>query len=218
MVLKNMRHFLFTTYYVPNSPERKAEYDFCIEKNKVASFDKIFLLVESKDVEAASQLGVEVIEMIPNRRPTFRDFFDFVQAEEFSDSVNVIANTDIFFLNMQQIDANLYRLNESSCFALSRYDYHLNRPSELYDRLDSQDTWIFFGNQKLPEVKNVDFCMGVAGCDNRLAFELKNAGYDVLNPSRTIHSFHLHDIPIRTFVEGQVERVPQPYLLIPPTY
>ena len=41
-----MRHYLFTTYYQPKSEERKAEYDFCIEKNKVASFDKIYLFVE----------------------------------------------------------------------------------------------------------------------------------------------------------------------------
>jgi hypothetical protein len=213
-----MKHYLFTTYYEPKSQERKAEYDFCIQKNKVASFDKIFLLVEGKDVEAASKLGVEVVEMIPSRRPTFKDFFDFMHAEEFADSVNVVANTDIFFLNMQQIDANMHRLQKGkSCFALTRYDYHHTLPSQLFDRPDSQDTWVFNGFEGLSNVAYADFTMGVGGCDNRLAHELKEAGFEVLNPSRSILTFHLHDVPLRTFNES-VERVPPPYLLLPPTF
>jgi hypothetical protein len=59
--------------------------------------------------------------------------------------------------------------------------------------------------------------MGIAGCDNRLAYELQEAGFQVYNPSKTIQTFHLHDIPIRTFVENVIERIPPPYLLLPPT-
>lgn len=214
--MENNKHYLFTTYYQPNSEERMAEYDFCIEKNKVASFDRIYLFVEEKDAEAASKFGVEVITL--SKRPTFKDFFDFIRADEFSDSINVVANTDIFFLNMQQIDQNLSRLQKGiSCFALTRYDYHHNSPSNLFDRPDSQDTWVFNGHEGLEKLSYVDFCMGVAGCDNRLAHELKQAGFDVYNPSRTILTFHLHDVPLRTFVENVVQRVPPPYLLLPPT-
>ena len=212
-----MKHYLFTTYYQPKSQERMAEYDFCIRKNKVASFDKIYLFVEEHDAEAAfEKFGVEVITLI--KRPNFKDFFDFIRAEEFSDSINVIANTDIFFVNMQQIDQNLSRLQKAkSCFALTRYDYHQNRPSQLYDTPDSQDTWVFNGNDGLDKLNYVDFPMGVAGCDNRLAYELNQAGFEVYNPSKTIQTFHLHDVPIRTFIENVVQRIPPPYLLLPPT-
>jgi len=214
--LENNRHYLFTTYYQPQSEDRKAEYDFCIEKNKVASIDKIFLFVEERDVQAASKFGVEVITV--SRRPTFKDFFDYIRKEEFSDSINIVANTDIFFLNMQQIDRNLSRLQKGrSCFALTRHDYHHYRPSHLYDRPDTQDTWVFNGNEGLEKIAYADFCMGVAGCDNRLAHELKEAGFEVYNPSKTIQTFHLHDVPIRTFVENVIERIPPPYLLLPPT-
>jgi hypothetical protein len=211
-----MKHYLFTTYYQPKSAERKAEYDFCIEKNKVSSIDKIYLLVEKQDEEAASKLGVEVI-VVP-QRPTFKDFFDFVSKPEFSDSINIIANTDIFFLNMQQIDSNLHRLIKGeTCFALTRHDYHHNRPSHLFDRIDSQDTWIFNGNQLLDKVQEIDFTMGVGGCDNRLARELARAGFKVLNPSKSILTFHLHDVDIRTFVQNETPVVPPPYLLLHPT-
>jgi hypothetical protein len=79
-ILKNNRHYLFTTYYQPNSEERKAEYDFCIEKNKVASIDRIYLFVEEQDVEAACKFGVEVV--VTSKRPTFKDFFDYIRTEE----------------------------------------------------------------------------------------------------------------------------------------
>jgi hypothetical protein len=214
--LENNRHYLFTTYYQPNSEERKAEYDFCIEKNKVASIDRIYLFVEEQDVEAASKFGVEVV--VTSKRPTFKDFFDYIRTEEFQHSINIIANTDIFFLNMQQIDNNLHRLQKGkTCFALTRYDYHQHRPSHLYETPDSQDTWVFNGHEGLELVQNINFSMGVAGCDNRLAYELKSAGLDVLNPSKTIYTFHLHDVPIRTFVENVIQRVPPPYLLLHPT-
>ena len=216
-----MRHYLLTTYYEAKNPERQAEYDFCINKNKVADFDQIYILVENnKEKESASdKFGVEVINI--GRRPTFRDFFVFYSNEEFADSINVVANTDIFFLNMQEVDANIHRLQKGkSCFALTRYDFHLNRPSHLYDYPDSQDTWIFNGNEKLLDVQNIDFTMGLAGCDNRLAYELQQVGFEVLNPSKTIKTFHYHDVPLRTNADStgqQIVRIPPPYLLLPTT-
>lgn len=216
-----MRHYLFSTYYQSSNLERQAEYDFCINKNKVADFDKIYLFVENEDDMnlAYEKFGVEVINL--GKRPTFKDFFDFISNEPFSDSINVVSNTDIFFLNMQEIDRNANRLlNGDATFALTRYDYHLNRPSDLFDRVDSQDSWVFYGNKNLQNVKDVDFTMGIAGCDNRLAYELQKAGFLVLNPSRTIKTFHYHEVPLRTNADingEQIVRIPPPYLLLPPT-
>lgn len=216
-----MRHYLFSTYYKASNPDRELEYDFCVNKNKSAGFDRIYLLVESEsDMRIAQdKFDVEVINL--GRRPTFEDFFDILRSEEFSDSVNIVANTDIFFLNMQEVDANIHRLRRGeTCFALTRYDYHHNRPSDLFDRIDSQDTWIFNGNAGLSNVARLDFTMGVAGCDNKLAHELFSAGFEVLNPSRTIKSFHLHDTGIRSNADAngnQIVVIPPPYLLIQPT-
>ena len=214
-----MKHYLFTNYFQSTSPERMAEYDFCINKNKVASFDRIYLFVENeKDAEVAyNKFGVEVVNI--ERRPTFKDFFDFINTEEFSDSINIVANTDIFFLNMQQIDRNLHRLiRGKSCFALTRYDYHHNRPSDLFDRPDSQDTWVFNGNENLDAVQGINFTQAVAGCDNKLAYELSQAGFEVLNPSRTIQTFHLHDVNVRTYVSENIYRISPPYKLLPPEF
>jgi len=207
---------LFTTYYQPKSPERKAEYEFCILKNKF-SFDKIYLFVEPKDADAASQFGVQLV-VVPNR-PTFRNYFEYISLPLFSETINVIANTDIFLLNDLQIMQNIHRLQKGkTCFALTRYDFHFNRPSDLFDRPDSQDTWIFNGNEGLDKVEYAEFSLGQAGCDNRIAHELVIAGFDVLNPSRTIQTFHLHETEERSYLEGEIQRVPPPYFLLPPTY
>lgn len=209
-----MKHYLFTTYYRPVSAERKAEYDFCIEKNKHA-FDAVYLFVEEADMIEAMNFGVEVIKC--SNRPTYRDYFNFISS--FSESVNIIANTDIFFFNMQQIDQNLHRLRSGeTCFALTRYDYHFNSPSYLFDRPDSQDTWVFMGNKRLNLVEYAEFSLGEAGCDNRIAHELSKAGFEVLNPSLTIQTFHLHEIPERSYLQhGEIKRIPPPYLLLTPT-
>jgi hypothetical protein len=119
---------------------------------------------------------------------------------------------------MQQIDKNIHRLiRGKSCFALTRYDYHHNRPSDLFDRPDSQDTWVFNGNENLDAVQGIDFSTGICGCDNKLAYELSQAGFEVLNPSRTIQTFHLHDVNIRTYIGENIYRIPPPYKLLPPT-
>lgn len=213
---RNLKYFLFTTYYQPNCQKRKAEYDFCIKKNKSASFDNIYLFVEEKDKEAASQFGVKLV--VTKSRPTFKDYFEYMLANTFTNSINVLANSDIFFLNMFQIDQNIQRLKKGeSCFALSRHEYQPGRRSYLFDRSDSQDTWVFNGNQGLEKLKFLDYSMGIPGCDNRLAYELNAAGFRVLNPSKTIHSYHMHNVQIRTYIDEHTLSVPPPYHYIAPT-
>lgn len=223
-----MKHYLFTNYFESQSEERQKEYDFCIQEN-IKLFDKIYLFVETKDIDFAfskyysSANNVVIIPFL--YRPNFSDFFFFINNDRlFDNSINVIANTDIFFRDFNLIDSNIEKFNGgNTCFALTRYDYHPTKPSDLFDRPDSQDTWVFYGSELMPKVKNIDFPMGKAGCDNRLAYELKEAGYEVLNPSRSILTFHYHEVPLRTYLnnEGKVpeiERVPPPYLLLEPTF
>jgi hypothetical protein len=90
------KFYLFTTYYLTTSEERNREYSFCITKNKQASFDKIYLFVEEKDFASASKFNVEVV--VTTSRPTFQDYFNFIKSGDFDNSVNIIANTDIFSL------------------------------------------------------------------------------------------------------------------------
>jgi hypothetical protein len=65
----------------------------------------------------------------------------------------------------------------------------------------SQDSWMF----KAPLVKplatyemNIDFPFGFPGCDNRVAYEFKHAGFHVINPCTTQLLYFSH--VFKTFV------------------
>ena len=78
----------------------------------------------------------------------------------------------------------------------------------------SQDSWIFRGKVTIP--KYCDFFLGIPGCDNRIAWELKEVGYLMSNPTLSIRNFHIHESDFRTYSEATV-KIPRPYLFIPMT-
>lgn len=106
-------------------------------------------------------------------------------------------------------------INRNECFALTRWqmidNYHEN--AELFDRIDSQDVWCFRG---YPPKVNADFYMGVPGCDNSIAYLLHEAGVKLLNPSRTIRTYHYHISLKRT--RNVLERIPKPYKRLHPHF
>ena len=120
-------------------------------------------------------------------RPSYEDFF--VWANEVSNGdidLSIICNSDIYFDS--SVAAAMQLLNERRCIALARWD---QRGSEfrLRDRNDSQDSWIFRG--KIPPVV-ANFAVGVPRCDNRILHELQASGLQVINPARSLRSYHLH--------------------------
>lgn len=178
---------LFVQYYKCGNEERQKELDACSRVNhQKKHFHKIFSLTE---------------------RLTYKELFKLTQ--EYDDCINVIANSDIFF-----DETILYArfMGENDCYALSRWDYLESGVAVLFDRKDSQDVWIFNGAAKI--IKNCDFQLGVPGCDNRIAYEIKQAGYNVLNPSKTIHAIHLHNSQLRTY--DNKDRISEPYHFIFP--
>jgi hypothetical protein len=188
-----------TTLYISAYPEtsklRQNELDTCLEKNRMV-FDRVIVLAEHP------KQGYENVIVLPvSCRPTFRTFFNAVNHITQKDDINIVANSDIYFQELTKYPA------PHQVFALTRWesnDFFLNRN-------DSQDTWIFNGNIRMPGY--CDFYMGFGGCDNRLAMELSRVGYEVLNPSLTIKTFHLHSIP--TDHKGKLV-VNRPYLKLNP--
>lgn len=163
--------------------------------------------------------GLFDITTIPDGRPTFTYLFTLCKP----DAVNIIANSDIYFYPEDLMTLAAIPWTSSMCFALSRWDIDVNGNATLWEHSDSQDAWIVYGTAK---AVNADFTMGVAGCDNRLAHELEQAGYVVTNPSRTIHACHLHLVQWRSYLRNhdgtarggdKIERIPPPYKLIRPT-
>lgn len=221
---------LFTTFYKDKNEGRFNELVFCFNKNVLAKFNNIVVLVESMDdcvlvSKVYANATANLLAHIPTlkivnsyKRPSFNDFFIEMENEKYKDSINVLSNTDIFFdtNSLERMKHYLDSASLNTCFALSRWDYYPDGTSVYFNRADSQDTWVFKGNTKIRT--STEYTMGEAGCDNRLAFELNEANYNVVNPSKSITTYHYHNTNIRNYiVDGQViKRVPPPYLLVEP--
>ena len=85
----------------------------------------------------------------------------------------------------------------------------------FHNRRDSQDCWIVKGRFK--DIPQANFTLGKKGCDNKIAYLLSKY-YDVINPSQSIRTFHLHLTNIRNYApHGTSEDlVPPPYKFLVP--
>lgn len=177
---------LFVQVYQSENPKRQSELSECERINHAGKlFDRILSITD---------------------RLTFRQMFDL--SKEYPQDINIFANSDIYFDETIQYSRFM---PANDCWVLSRWDVS-GGMGILFDRKDSQDVWIFNGAVK--ELGYADFNFGVAGCDNRIAYELRQAGYRVKNPSKDVHAFHLHESNHRTYDPSN--KVPEPYHFVFP--
>jgi hypothetical protein len=206
---------LLVNFYIDKNESRNLELETCfIENLNNPSIDKIIMFCEEKDFEnISSKLNFyKVTQIITNKRPTYNDYFALTKKED----INIIANLDIILPEETINKAKTY-LNNKTCLALSRWDL-INKTSIHFNRSDSQDTWIFMG--EVPKINGADFTLGVAGCDNSIAYLLESNGYNVINPSKTLKTLHLHESNIRNYINNlgkAKETIPPPYKLVNPT-
>lgn len=203
---------LFTTIYHEKNKLRKNELFEAIAKNiKVSAIGEIYLLNELEDIAELVHPKTKVIDII--HRPKYSDYFKIINEIAQEGDISILANTDIYF--DESIGALEYTLTRENCFALSRWDT-INSKQILFNRNDSQDTWIFRG--KIKENINGDFYLGVPRCDNRILFELHQAGYDVSNPAFSIRSYHLHTGIREEYTENNQDSfIPPPYKYLFPS-
>lgn len=169
---------LYISLYPEKNDYRRSELSECLKRN-LKIFDRVFILMEGvRDFDYQFDTGNAIILPI-TERPTFKAFFSAIESTSSVNDINVISNADIYF------DSLKHAPKDNQCFAITRYEN-----GELLNRLDSQDSWVFKGHVKQP--KYCSFHLGMPGCDNRIAWELRNIGYEVINPALTIKTHHLH--------------------------
>lgn len=222
-----MKINLFTTFYIDKEDSRNKELETCIIENLQSGFNKIIFFVESEiefteldefitcKLSFGNKTNIEVLKI--SKRPTFNDLLKEMNLPEHSNDINIIANSDIVIPNesLSLINEWYEKLENrqcKTCLALSRWDIE-ELEITLFDRADSQDTWVFFGNPKFNT--SIDIKMGITACDNRFAFEIKQNGFRLFNPSKKIKTIHYHNSGVRNYLdeEGNAkEIVPPPYL------
>lgn len=208
-----MKVNLFVAVYSETHKSRKSELDYCLNKNiSNKSIDMVYILLEP-DSEYVVASEKEVIINSQNRA-SYKYFFETVNRFTGPNDVNIIINSDIYFeaVDIEKIKASI---SPQKCFALARYDLDRSLRPLFVNRSDSQDSWCFMGPISHENIE-CDFRLGKPGCDNRIAHELKMAGYDISNPSRTIRSYHLHNTNYRTYVRTPEHVVLPPYLRLEP--
>jgi hypothetical protein len=205
---------LFTSYYNERQPARRAELDACLQANlALPAIDEVCLLVENCPGPGITDSKLTTIPI--STRPTYQAFFDHANARMTSPGdVTIVANSDLYF--DRSLTALARVLQPGQCAALSRWDVSTTVPGRntLFDRNDSQDAWVFRG-----PIRNMssDFLVGIPRCDNRILFELQQAGYDVINPAFSIRVCHLH-AGERGEYPGAIDgpHVPAPYAYLWP--
>lgn len=172
---------LFTTFYREPRRARLAEYVECLNRNLASeAIDSVCVLVEASEniLPASGKLEARRIAV----RPLYDDFFRWINEVANPDDISVVANADVWFDH--SLAAAARAIGTRECFALARWD-----GDKLFDRNDSQDSWIFRGRV---EGLRGDFPIGVPRCDNRMLYELEAAGYRVRNPAFSIRARHVH--------------------------
>jgi len=197
---------LFTTLYLEKNPARRAGYAECLRRNLACpGIDEIYLLVEGEGIEIPDSPKIRVRKIA--RRPMYGDYFEWINECASETDISVIANSDIYFDgSLAAVEGTL--LNDE-CFALSRWDVQRKGSSQLFDRNDSQDVWIFRG--PIRASLEADFPLGVPRCDNRILHELQRAGYQVKNPAFAIRAHHLHYEERTEYGEDGTNFVEPPY-------
>ena len=203
-----MKICLYTTFYPEKNRERYQELVTCMERNlDNPALTSVTVFNEGGDLSAFSSRKLKVIDIV--QRPRYQDFFKYINQFGKSEDAHIVANTDIYF--DEHITVLQYLNLDNTVLALSRWDTVEGAKPQLYNKNSSQDVWIFKGNIK--ESLKADFPLGVPRCDNRLLYELQEAGYKVLNPAFSIKTYHIHkgqrDL---VYTEADnVYKIPPPY-------
>ena len=204
---------LYTTFYNEEKPLRRQELLTCLEKNlSNTALSSVTVFNERADLSKWENPKLKLVPI--ESRPTYQDFINYINEATDGDDIHIIANTDIYF--EESINILKYINLHNTCLALSRWDTTDIKKPQLYNHNDSQDVWIFKGQIK--STLKADFPLGVPRCDNRFMYELRQAGYCVLNPAFSIKSLHIHkgQRAIVYTEDDNIYKIPPPYRYLYP--
>lgn len=135
-------------------------------------------------------------------------------------------------MEIHHLDENPQNNLPNNLLLLSKSDHaKLHSITSINNRMKTDtETIIGISENGLQKVYDIEmesphnnFCANgivVHNCDNRIAYEIKKAGYNISNPSRTIHTWHLHNSGVRGYnpaIRNEDTVVSQPYLNVPVT-
>lgn len=218
-----------TQYFQAEKGKRKREIDLCLEQN-VASERINNILLLNEQIEHLPPLATKAEEngrltqRVIGHRLTYADVLEAANSLP-DNAILAFANADICIDD--QTWKQLWSVDLTNrCLALLRWDVPSSgkfEDSVLFGpRADSQDTWVMrvadikaaSARGAFKTITGIPF--GKMGCDNAFALEIFRAKFAVINPARTLKTYHVHNSAIRNYdVKDVVER--PTFLYIHPT-
>lgn len=226
---------LYVSVYPERDARRRAELIECVQRNvECTEIDRIVILSEfapphadggmetgagmTDDWRQVLESSGKVSVVQGTERPTYRAFFQLANSTiaacasgESKDRrhISIIANTDICF-DQTARRLRLYDWQEGRlALALSRWAVDDRRNARFEFSHGSQDSWIFSGPIRHEDMV-CDFHLGRPGCDNRIAHEIHQQGYDLKNVGHRLKTYHVHLVHVHNY--GDDGPVPTPYL------
>jgi len=211
--------YIITEYYRQSNFNRQVELDRCLYKNLNNSLlSGMILCVEDAEIlpEEVRSHQLVVIKEFP-LRPSFADLLLIAAEYNNDDAIFSIQNADIYW-EAEDVELVKQHIQPGECYALSRWDVAADGSTTLFDRLDSQDVWVIRG--EIIPIPEATFRPGRMGVDSAFCHLLQKYGYKLSNPSKSVHTYHLHASNLRAYIspEGKLleQPVPPPYLQIYP--
>jgi len=175
-----------------------------------------YMSPELWDALRARQLDKKLVVTFVQRQPTYRVLFEYVNANLKRGAVAAVTNADIYFAKDIQCVVNRGGTTRVA-IALSRRHSPIcrNKPDHhsIFDLCEeyvgSHDTFILSPPIPRRVVVNTAHTQNQGfGAENIVIFELRRAGFRVLNPCYQLHGFHLHCSPERHYALHIVNKDP----------
>ena len=146
---------IFTQFFIPENIVRLREIVYCLRKNiENTCVSKIYLLNEEMyNLHRFEIYTDKVVQVNIEKRLKFKHVFDYINENKI-EGYNILLNVDIFLdRSIENIRTSDISINKKM-FALSRYEYNpIKKTIDLFNRFDSQDTWIIHSNFSLSPSK-----------------------------------------------------------------
>jgi len=204
---------LIIEYFNSLNHMRNGEFLYCLHQNLGNDLiDSVYLFME-EDAELYFD-SPKIKKVIRDKRPTYKDIFDFCN-ENLKDEICIVANADIIFDDTLRFFESIQM--ENNFYALSRWEISTNDGKnweiEPYDNPASQDSWVF--KTPVSTSDSMNYTMGKPGCNNKITHNMRELGYTCRNPGKKVITIHFHPTNFRSYHPND-DRIPGPYLLVAP--
>ncbi|WP_341899991.1 hypothetical protein [Synechococcus sp. UW140] len=197
---------VFQDFYSPQTLIRKTELSYCWRQNSLSLAGETTNYVRCTANNSSGERDHNDQFLYYNaKRMSFSMWIQMAIQMSRNDDICILLNSDIYLDAAFISQLHAIDLKTLDFLALSRYEIWPN--IELTDNPHlKQDLWAFRFVDSHSSYYNelsrrVDFNLGVPGCDNRMSGAAWELGFEILNPSKYLRSFHVHHDYSRNYTE-----------------